>query len=595
MKYLLILSCLLLTAMSATAQTQYSHGDPTPDEQYMLELINRARANPAEEGVRVMDTDDADVQRSYQYWNINAASTKAAFASYAAKPPLAFHADCITAARRHTKDMVDNNFQGHDGTDGSDPFKRMNEAGFTGWSYAGENVAAYSSSVWFGHCGLIVDWGTQNQIDLGHRTNILNIKNYTYTEIGIGISLTSGGLQNGTVGPYVITQDFGLRPGKQYIVGVVYSDKNNNKFYDQGEGLAGVRVQPASGSTFYAMTSTSGGYAIPYTGSGTITVNATGGPLGAPMTINVSATGGNVKADFVVAPQPPATATLLAPSNAATKVARPVTMKWATALNAENYLLQISTTAGFTKATTMEFLISDTSLVSTTLICNTKYYWRLRASNGAGDAPWSATWSFTTLQDLPKAVTGLKPSGAVSVELLDGVAITWKPVVAIAPVYHYRFSTTADMKNVYVEDSTSLDTIAVYYPYYPGVEGAVYWAVRARNDCGWGSWSTISTINVTVTDVAEEVGVVAGLSVTPNPATLSSAVRIATPSAVNGTLRCMDVSGRVLFEQRLFVNEGMNTIAFESLPGYTLLHSGTYVLAFDANGRTYTTMMSVLH
>ena len=69
----------LLTPLALTAQTQYSHGDPTAEEQYMLELINRARANPEEEGVRVMDTEDARVQSAYQFFNIDATATKAAF------------------------------------------------------------------------------------------------------------------------------------------------------------------------------------------------------------------------------------------------------------------------------------------------------------------------------------------------------------------------------------------------------------------------------------------------------------------------------------------------------------------------------------
>lgn len=587
-----ILSCILLGAMGAAAQTQYSHGDPTPDEQYMLELINRARANPAEEGVRVIDTDDADVQSSYQYWNINKSATKAAFASYAAKPPLAFHADCIAAARRHTKDMVDNNFQGHNGTDGSDPFTRMNQAGFTGWTYAGENVGAYSSSVWFGHCGLIVDWGTQNQIDLGHRTNILNIKDYTYTECGIAITQTSGGLQSGTVGPYVITQDFGLRPGKQYIVGVVYSDKNNNKFYDPGEGLAGVRVQPASGSTFYAITSTSGGYAIPYTGSGTIAVNATGGPLGSPMSMNINAGSGNVKADFVVAPQPPAVATLLAPSNSATKVARPVTPKWAKALNADTYLVQMSTTAGFTKATTVEFTVPDTSYLATDVACNTKYYWHVKARNGAGDAAWSATWSFTTLQDLPAVLTGVSPKGAVAADLGSNIEFKWKSTLASTPVYHYRIATAADFKTIIAQDSTLLDTTVAFQITIPS--STLYWSVRARNDCGWGPWTTATAVTLTVTDVAEEGSMVAGLMVTPNPVSTGSVVRISAERAMHGTLRCTDVSGRVLFEQTMDVQEGTTSLSAGSIAGMNTLQSGMYLLSFTSDRSTITTTMSVL-
>src|SRR3954469_13306435 len=38
---------------TAFAQTQYSIGNPTPEQQYMLELINRARANGGAEATRL--------------------------------------------------------------------------------------------------------------------------------------------------------------------------------------------------------------------------------------------------------------------------------------------------------------------------------------------------------------------------------------------------------------------------------------------------------------------------------------------------------------------------------------------------------------
>ena len=42
----------IATAASAIAQNQYSIGYPTPEQQYMLELINRARANGGAEATR---------------------------------------------------------------------------------------------------------------------------------------------------------------------------------------------------------------------------------------------------------------------------------------------------------------------------------------------------------------------------------------------------------------------------------------------------------------------------------------------------------------------------------------------------------------
>ncbi len=48
---------LSLGSLSATPTVQYNCGDPTGDEQYMLELINRARMGPWQEGTFLTDTD----------------------------------------------------------------------------------------------------------------------------------------------------------------------------------------------------------------------------------------------------------------------------------------------------------------------------------------------------------------------------------------------------------------------------------------------------------------------------------------------------------------------------------------------------------
>ena len=98
------LFCLVLFGTQLVAQpTQvYSHGDPTPEEQLMLEYINRGRANPTEEGIRMMDTKDPAVQGAYSYFKIDAAKTKQAFAGYPERPPLAFHPQLIESSRNHT-------------------------------------------------------------------------------------------------------------------------------------------------------------------------------------------------------------------------------------------------------------------------------------------------------------------------------------------------------------------------------------------------------------------------------------------------------------------------------------------------------------
>ena len=93
-----------------------------------------------------------------------------------------------------------------------------------------------------------------------------------------------------------------------FITGVAYQDANANGYYDPGEGLAGVKITLDRGN-WHAITSTSGGFAIPVAAnSGTYTLSANGGPFsGATATATVGAE--SVKVDWVL----PAAAIALPP------------------------------------------------------------------------------------------------------------------------------------------------------------------------------------------------------------------------------------------------------------------------------------------
>lgn len=74
------------------------------------------------------------------------------------------------AARDHARDQSRTGALGHDGADGSDPFKRMNRYGnWTG--SAGENIEYGSSNGAQSVIFLLIDDGVP---DRGHRKNILN-------------------------------------------------------------------------------------------------------------------------------------------------------------------------------------------------------------------------------------------------------------------------------------------------------------------------------------------------------------------------------------------------------------------------------------
>ena len=284
----------------------YSIGDPTNEEQYYLELINRARANPTAEGIRLAVTTDPNVLSAYSAFGVNLVLMQAQFALIAPAPPLSMNSTLMNAARAHSQNMLQNNYQGHAGPDGSLTTRLAGyTSGANGWSI-GENVYAYSKSVWYGHAGFQVDWGGSAatggmQSPPGHRQNIHSA---SFREVGVGVVLGSNG-----VGPQLVTQDFGMVGGLQpFVTGVVYRDLNNNGFYDPGEGLGGVTVTIANVNA-YAVTASSGGYSVPVPGSGNYNVTFSGGS--APTTqksVNV-ANAQNAKADYVVTGSAPPTPT----------------------------------------------------------------------------------------------------------------------------------------------------------------------------------------------------------------------------------------------------------------------------------------------
>jgi hypothetical protein len=280
--------------------TLYSIGNPTDEEQLYLEYLNRARANPPAEGTLLRNTTDPDVLSAYDFFSVDVALMESQFAAISPAPPLAMNAQLTAAARVHSGDMFTNQFQDHTGSNGSTPGSRITAQGYS-WSTIGENIFAYSESVFYGHAGFEVDWGNGPggmQSPPGHRNSIHNA---AFREVGVGVVIGS----NGSVGPQLVTQDFGTRQSATPLVtGVVYYDFNGNNFYDVDEGIGGVTVD-VEPSTYYAVTTGSGGYAVPVSGNGTYTVIFTANGVAIhQQTITVGSLR-NVKVDLVPAYSPP--------------------------------------------------------------------------------------------------------------------------------------------------------------------------------------------------------------------------------------------------------------------------------------------------
>ena len=286
-----------LCAAAAEAQSLWSIGSPTDQEQHYLELINRARANPAAEGHRLASSTDPNIISTYSYFGVNLTQMQSEMSALPVAPPLAMNAKLLQSSRAHSDDQFANAFQGHTGTNGSHIPDRMTAAGYSSSFYA-ENVYAYSKSTGFGHAGFEVDWGSGSggmQSDRGHRA----IVHAGFREVGIGIREGTNGSGTGAVGPQIVTQDFAIAAGTTtpFVTGVAFYDVNGNNFYDPGEGIGGVTVN-VDGAGYHAVTAASGGYAVPVPlGAASRTVTFSGLGFNAAATANLTGTN-NTKVDL---------------------------------------------------------------------------------------------------------------------------------------------------------------------------------------------------------------------------------------------------------------------------------------------------------
>ena len=294
------LSPVVMSALES--RTLFAAAFPTAQEQYLVELINRARANPTAEAARY----SIDLNEGLSAGTI----------STAAKQPLAINPNLTDAARGHSQYMIDNDTFSHTGAGSTSPQQRMTNAGyvFTGSWTNGENIGWSGSSTQLNqaatvvsiHQDLFVDKGIDGR---GHRTNLMNS---AFREVGAGVifgAFTSGAT---TYNAGMVTEDFAKTGTAVFLTGVAYDDGvQPNDFYSIGEGLSGVTIvakRTSDNATFSTQTWTSGGYSLALE-PGTYTVTASGGLLtGNVIHNNVVIGSENVKRDFTpddVAPAQP--------------------------------------------------------------------------------------------------------------------------------------------------------------------------------------------------------------------------------------------------------------------------------------------------
>lgn len=248
----------------------------TAGEQYLLELTNRARLDPAGEAAR----NGIDLNAGLAAGTISTQS----------KQVLASNTDLEAAASAHSLWMLETDVFSHTGDGGSSPGDRATAAGYD-WTTMGENIGFTGTTGTLNFEAAVEQIHNALFVSSGHRVNMLNA---AFTEAGMSAEIgvfTQGGVNYNSA---MVTEMFGSTGSTVFLTGVAYTDTDLDKFYSMGEARAGVSFA-AQGQS--GVTAAAGGYGIGLTATAALAVTGQAGSLAFSATINLSL--GNVKLDLV--------------------------------------------------------------------------------------------------------------------------------------------------------------------------------------------------------------------------------------------------------------------------------------------------------
>jgi hypothetical protein len=184
----------------------------------------------------------------------------------------------------------------------------------------------------------------------------------------------------------------------------------------------------------------------------------------------------------------PSAPTLFSPANNAINMSTNPTLLWNAVFDANHYELEVSGNNTFTNLIIQAADLLNTSFVLSGLPNNTTFYWRVRASNAAGNSAWSTVRNFRTMSSLslPLVPVLLAPTNNTQ-NTPTSTTLVWS--ASGSNLYHVQVASTPDFTDPIMDDTgisstTRFITGLSYNTIY-------YWRVRAVNNSGTSAWSTV--------------------------------------------------------------------------------------------------------
>jgi flagellar hook assembly protein FlgD len=184
---------------------------------------------------------------------------------------------------------------------------------------------------------------------------------------------------------------------------------------------------------------------------------------------------------------------LVSPADGAVTVPRiNTTFQWDLVLNTtglETYRLQVSEDVNFAGPMVFNLNIGHTTsqVLAVTLDPYTTYYWRVRSS--IAPSPWSAVWSFRSIDIAPTAATNLSPNGSSSLNLTP--TLTWNSSSSNSTVSYTVH--IQSLETMLVQSFAGVTSPFITPSLAPG--GSFQWWVEATNE-GGSTNSAVRTFHI---------------------------------------------------------------------------------------------------
>ncbi|MDD5363100.1 MAG: BNR-repeat neuraminidase N-terminal domain-containing protein, partial [Ignavibacteria bacterium] len=223
----------------------------------------------------------------------------------------------------------------------------------------------------------------------------------------------------------------------------------------------------------------------------------------------------------------PVNVSLIYPSNNAVDLYMPFNMNWSKSVFALSYGIQISTDSTFASSL-VNTAVSDSVYTFNSGSTNTKYYWRVWPIYTVGNGAYTSVWNFKTAPNSPNSPVLITPANNAINQPYTNLVFSWTKAVETMKLtgknksskndgntdiktvnpngsitsplavsnYWFELTTDSTFASVTVRDSSITDTTKIVATLTSNVN--YWWRVKAKNQTGWGSFSTIFKFRTTL-------------------------------------------------------------------------------------------------